>query len=143
MTANDKVKNVFQKTYLVFPKKQLKYALVYSFILFVTMAGFISVEYYFLSNGEHYGLDQRALMDLRDSLFTYNVFLLIISLLVTFMTTILVTHRFLGPIVSIRKKLERFKTDKKYTKIEIRKTDEIQPLVDSLNDFLSTIDDEK
>ena len=122
--------------YLLFPKAQLKYAFIYSSIVFVIIIILMAGQYYMLGQGEQFNLNQENLDLIRTSLLRFNIVVLTMGCLICFMLSILVTHRFLGPTISIKRTLDAYKKDKTFKKITVRKTDEIKDLVESLNAFL-------
>lgn len=70
----------------------------------------------------------------------FEIFSLIGLFLATFAAGILITHRFLGPIHAVKRALDVFKNEKRVEKIRIRDTDELQPLVEQLNEFLASLE---
>lgn len=134
------IKQAVGAKYLLFPKIQLKYAFIYSSIIFTAMSTMIAGQYYMLGQGEQYSLNQENLDMIRMSLLRLNLVVLSMSCLICFVLSILITHRFLGPTVSISRALDLYKKDKTFKKISIRKTDEVQDLVDTLNLFLKEVE---
>ena len=133
-------KQAISAKYLLFPRIQLKYAFIYIGIVFTTMSILIAGQYYMLGQGEQFSLNQENLDIIRMILVRFNIVILVLSCLICFLLSILVTHRFLGPTIGIKKALDNYKKDKTFKKITIRKTDEIQDLVDTLNTFLKDVE---
>lgn len=141
MTNERKKSRLAIGKYLIYPKIQIKYAGIYTFIVVLTLCIFMVGEFFFLSRGEQFGLDQGVLDSFKISLLKYNLIVLCVSAALTFFVSILVTHRFLGPIVAINRALASYSVDRKFKKIVIRKTDEVHSLVEQLNKFFEGLDE--
>ncbi len=129
-------KRIGTENYLPFPKIQLKYAGVFTFVVAMGLIFFMIGQTVALRAGENLSIDEVALAALKSSLYTYNIVVIIVALVTTFLVSVLVTHRFLGPIVAIKRSLDHYQKEGTFKKISIRKTDEIHELVDLLNKFL-------
>lgn len=134
------IKQALSARYLLFPKIQLKYAFIFSGIFFVTIVVMICGQYYMLSRAEQYNLSQDNLNLVNMSLVYFNLVILVMSCLVCFILSILITHRFLGPTIGIKRALEAYKNDNTFKRINVRKSDEVQDLVETLNIFLKEIE---
>ncbi len=136
-----KKKRFLPGRYLIYPEIQLKYAFIFTGIVVITLAFFFIGEFFYLSRGESLGVEPNLIDGIKDSLISFNLLVLIISSVLTFLVSILITHRFLGPVIAIKRALENYKSDNQNFKIKIRKTDEAHLLVKILNEFFEGLDE--
>ena len=127
--------------YILFPRIQIKYALMHSAIVLIALLFCMLGEFYLLKRFDFQAMDPFMLASSKESLMQFNIILLLISTGLTFVVSILVTHRFLGPMIAIRRSLEQYKENQKIEKIVIRKTDEIHFIVDDLNQFFQGLNE--
>ena len=141
MSDAPKKKRFLPGRYLIYPEIQLKYAFIFSGIVVITLSFFFVGEFFYLSRGEILGIDPNVIDGIRESIISFNVLVFIISSILTFLVSILITHRFLGPVVAIKRALENYKTGNQKFEIKIRKTDEAHLLVKLLNEYFNGLDE--
>ncbi|GEM_PF-4281451 len=75
------------------------------------------------------------------NLWIYNLLILSVVSGTVFAASILVTHRFLGPTIAIKRTLDLYLQEKKIKKIVIRKTDEAHQLIGEINNFIQELNE--
>lgn len=93
--------------------------------------------FYFVNQLTESGLSKNEIEALKISLMKYSFGISAVTTLFMFILTILITHRFLGPFFAIKRALDKYKTEKQFSKISIRSTDEAKLLVNNINDFFT------
>ena len=129
------------RNYLLYPKMQLKYAGLYSGL--VAALGMIVVTLQVAHNNQlAEQISDPAVLETVQELQRRTLLLQMgafgIALLVLFLMTVLITHRFVGPIVAI---IRHLRANSKNKRLTLRRHDELKPLIDFLNSVDITVND--
>jgi len=123
------------KNYLLYPKVQLKYALMYTcligFVGILLIGLQMKMNAEILSHIENPDVQETvARMQILHLFFQGSVVFL--SSLLIFFITVTMTHRFLGPIIAIIRYFELLRTSGNAKPIVLRDEDELEPLISYL-----------
>ncbi len=129
------IKNRRLKNYLLFPKVQTKYALLYSGLI-AALGILLLMAQWNANQAILKQIEIPAVADVVTQLQYRNMILqicfFVLACVSMFLITITMTHRFLGPIVAIIRHLETLRTQGSAKPIVLRREDEMAPLIDYL-----------
>jgi len=133
------------KKYLTHPNIQLKYSFLAAITVSICVLLSHFVLFYFLSSFlfQVYQTDAQSAAQISklvemSAVFSFVLFLVIFFL--TFFVSILITHRFLGPMISIRRHFERLKSGDFSRPLQVRRTDEVHDLVEMINEYTHALE---
>jgi|JI9StandDraft_1071089.scaffolds.fasta_scaffold176777_1 hypothetical protein len=125
-----------KKKYLIFPKIQLKYSLLLSALTLIQGLATIFFIYSLLNRPLEEIIAENNFLIFKQEMVKLGIALALINAFIVFSTCIFILHRFLGPIISINRSLQKFEETGEFEDIRIRKSDEMHILVDRINFFL-------
>lgn len=126
------------RNYILFPEIQLKYSFLNAAIVTICLA--IATFLLSIAASKAQTLAdtdelRKALASMGNLLIAFNIFLTIAAGIFSFVVNIIITHRFVGPMVAIRRFLEDLQGKQK-AKLILREHDALKPLAD----FMETIE---
>lgn len=125
-----------KKKYIIFPRIQLKYASLLGFltllhgVVFIFLIVSVFDGQVLLSGTEH------DISKLKSDVTFLGAGIAVFGSALVFASTILILHRFLGPIIAVNRSLQKFEETGIYEAIQTRKDDEMGKLVEKLNSVL-------
>ncbi len=131
--------SVLNRRYLIFPRIQFKYAFVSALLMMVAMGCMMVLQSYFFNSALKPGVQRVDLERLQSMVLVLSFFLLFVAGFLSFVVSILVTHRFLGPTFAIRRSLDAIRAGESSVEIKIREHDELRHLVQLLNEVIPSL----
>jgi hypothetical protein len=118
------------------PKIQFKYAILNSlFVSGVILLSNLLVVYRLRSYADSQSdieMDTALLYNITDFTMQMGFLTFLISFFITFFSTIIITHRFVGPFISINRFVDSLITSKFDEQLVLRTTDEMHEIADKL-----------
>jgi hypothetical protein len=131
---------IILKQLLIFPRVQIKYTAIYAGVTLVPILVLMASHFYFIHQLTRIDLSIEEMSFIRQNSIELNIFIFIVTAILVVLISILVTHRFLGPFIAIKRGLDSYLIDKKNPNIKIRKTDEAHSLVAQINEFFEAME---
>ena len=122
-----------KKKYVIYPRIQLKYA---SLLALLTLIHGIVFVFLIISVFDGQIISSGAEQDifkLKSNIVLLGIGIAFLGSGLVFASTILILHRFLGPIIAVNRSLKKFEESGNFEEIKIRKDDELVKLIDTLN----------
>lgn len=127
-----------RKKYLLNVRSQVKYAIIFAGLFFLGNIIFVVLTYYILTyqinlwvvGSEASGIG--VLFSPKNFLWFLTLFSLVESLVIGYLFVV-VSHRYLGPLVPVLRSLKAYLRNQEVIEIKIRQTDELQEFVNDLN----------
>lgn len=133
-----KITKKYLRNYLTHPWQQIKYAFVCGMI-FSVLYFVMNVLIYFRMEtySWHTSMDNNSIqyfmLALKEQLMSASIQVFIATFVVALVFIIFLTHRFVGPLVSISRFLRAHISGEQTAELKIRKNDELHEIVDLLN----------
>ncbi|MBL7672481.1 MAG: hypothetical protein JNM39_18530 [Bdellovibrionaceae bacterium] len=131
---------IILKQLLIFPKIQLKYTAIYACVTLAPILVLMACHSYFIHQLTRVDLSIEEMSLIRQNSIELNIFIFVLTSIFVVLISILVTHRFLGPFIAIKRGLDSYLIDRKNPNIKIRKTDEAHSLVAQINEFFEALE---
>lgn len=122
--------------FLSHPKIQLKYAFLNSlFVSGVILLSNLLVVYRLRNYADSQNdleMDTALLYNITDFTMQMGFLTFLVSFFITFFSTVIITHRFVGPFISINRYVESLMNSKYDEKLNLRTSDEMHEIADKL-----------
>lgn len=123
------------KNFIVDPRVQVKYALLNASIVMMSLGTAIFFSQFTISRAQSLlegpEISTQIISGLGSTMLLFDLCLLVGAGAFSFVINILITHRFVGPIVAIRRYLSDIQQNRE-SKLILREDDELRPLADYL-----------
>ncbi|MCS6839068.1 MAG: hypothetical protein NZ480_09530 [Bdellovibrionaceae bacterium] len=127
-----------RKKYLLNIRSQVKYAIIFGGLFFLGNVFFVVITYFtmtyqvtlWMSGQSPQGLN--FFMKPANFVWTLTIFSLFASIVIGYLF-IVVSHRYLGPLIPVLRSLKAYFQNQEVVEIRIRQTDELQEFVNDLN----------
>lgn len=123
------------KNFIVDPRVQIKYALLNAAILAISIGVATLFSQFTISRAQSLleapEISSKIVSSLGSTMLLFDLCLLVGAGAFSFVINILITHRFVGPIVAIRRYLSDIQQNRE-SKLILREDDELRPLADYL-----------
>ena len=129
---------VWLRSYLSHPWQQIKYSLMAGAVIGITGIVFNIIFYFKLTHVKwERELDSHTItkvtLIIKDLLFDIGLYSFLCGFLVTFGLIIFITHKFVGPYVSIKRFIAAVLKGENPKPLKVRKNDEVHEIVEMIN----------